>query len=77
MVVVFAGMFQTSQCIHNPAGASGSSTMSTKLLAFAGVFLMVSGGLMSFASQVYFLGMGCLFLNAWLVMVSCFMFSSS
>ena len=50
--------------------------MSTKLLVSAGVSVMVSGGLISSASQVYFLGIAYLFSNAGLRMVSCFIFFS-
>ena len=38
-----------------------------------GVSVMVNGGFTSSASHVYFLGMGCLFSNAELRIVSCFM----
>lgn len=53
IAVVFGSMFQTSQCTQSPDGASGSSTISTRLLAFSGVSEMVSGGFMFSASQVY------------------------
>ena len=38
------GMFQTTQCVKRPPGASGSVTMSASVFAFDGTSLMLSGG---------------------------------
>ena len=35
--LVFGSMFQTSQCVNKPTGASGSSTIKARLFASAGV----------------------------------------
>jgi hypothetical protein len=44
MPVVLGSIFQTVQCTKVPLGASGSSTINTKLWAVAGISLKESGG---------------------------------
>src|SRR5215468_385239 len=50
-------MFQTSQCVNNPPGASGSSAIKTRLFASEGTPLICKGGLVSDPSHVNFDGM--------------------
>src|ERR1051326_3188682 len=45
MVLVCGEMFQTAQCVNPPLGASGSSTINTRLLAPEGTSAICNGGL--------------------------------
>src|SRR4051812_17163643 len=53
----FGSIFQTSQCVNNPLGASGSSTTNTNAFASGGTPAICKGGLVSVPSQVNFEGM--------------------
>src|SRR6202007_300306 len=64
IVVVDGGMFHVSQCVNEPPGASGSSTVSASDFVPAGIPAIVSGGLTFAPSQVYFAGIAPLFGNA-------------
>src|ERR1051325_3142575 len=64
IVAVDAGMFQTSQCVNEPPGASGSSTVIASDFVPGGIAEIVSGGLTFAPSQVYFDGIAPLFGNA-------------
>src|ERR1043166_3427674 len=55
--LVCGGMFQTSQCVNNPPGASGSSAIKTRLFASEGTPVICKGGLVSDPSHVNFDGM--------------------
>lgn len=57
-------MLKSTQWSNPPDGASGSSTISTKLLTAFGASLHLSDGEMSCLSQVYFVGMVCPSANA-------------
>src|SRR5438034_7162570 len=57
MEFVCGGMFQTTQCVNNPPGASGSSAIKTRLFASEGIPAICKGGLVSDASHVNFDGM--------------------
>jgi hypothetical protein len=50
-------MFQTIQCVKSPPGASGSSTIKTRLFAPEGTSEIRKGGLASGPSHVNFDGM--------------------
>src|SRR6266566_2748335 len=50
-------MFQTAQCVNSPLGASGSSTIKTRLFASAGTSEICNGGLVLAPSHVNFDGM--------------------
>src|SRR2546422_7340622 len=50
------GMFHATQCTQVPIGASGSSAMSARLLALAGMSDQLRGGDTSGPSHVYFFG---------------------
>src|SRR5262252_4073635 len=50
-------MFQTSQWVNKPPGASGSSTIKTRLFAPEGTPAICKGGLVSDPSHVNFDGM--------------------
>jgi hypothetical protein len=54
--LVGGGMFQTSQWVNNPLGASGSSAIKTRLFAFEGTPVICKGGLVSDPSHVNFDG---------------------
>src|SRR5262249_26142955 len=47
-------MFQISQCVNKPPGASGSSTIKTRLFAPGGTPAICKGGLVSDPSHVNF-----------------------
>ena len=49
-------MFQTSQWVNNPPGASGSSAIKTRLFASEGRSVICRGGLVSDPSHVNFDG---------------------
>src|SRR5262249_2465751 len=55
--LVWGGMFQTSQCVNNPLGASGSSAIKTRVFASEGTPVICKGGLVSDPSHVNFDGM--------------------
>src|SRR5438309_1120865 len=57
MELVCGGMFQTSQCVNKPPGASGSSATSTTLFAPEGTSKISKGGLVFPPSHVNFDGM--------------------
>src|SRR5256886_16721452 len=57
MVVVCEEMFQTTQCVNSPLGASGSSTIKTRLFASEGTSEICKGGLVFAPSHVNFDGM--------------------
>src|SRR5207244_13299690 len=57
MVLVCEEIFQTIQCVNNPLGASGSSTINARLFAPEGTSAICKGGLVSAPSQVNFDGM--------------------
>src|SRR5438045_9235540 len=57
MELVCGGMFQTSQCVNNPPGASGSSAISARVFAPEGTSPICNGGLVSPPSHVNFDGM--------------------
>src|SRR5438067_13254585 len=61
-------MFQTSQCVNVPFGASGSVTSNAMLCAFSGTFAKLSGGVTLAPLQVYFCGIVPPSANAGLVM---------
>src|SRR5436190_13876849 len=52
MEFVCGGMFQTTQCVNNPPGASGSSAIKTRLFASEGTPVICKGGLVSDPSHV-------------------------
>src|SRR5262249_43980679 len=54
--LVCGGMFQTSQCVNNPPGASGSSATSARLFASIGTPVICKGGLMFSLSHVNCVG---------------------
>src|SRR5207248_11543694 len=56
MELVCGGMFQTSQCVNNPPGASGSSAISARVFAPEGTSPICNGGLVSPPSPVNFDG---------------------
>src|SRR5512140_934638 len=62
-------MFQISQCVKRPPGASGSSTISASDFACRDTAENASGGLRAAPLQPYFAGMPPLFANALLVIV--------
>src|ERR1039458_7972099 len=62
--VALAGMFQMSQCVHVPMGASGSSTIRARDCVPAGASSQLSAGERSAPSQVYFFGITPPFGNA-------------
>src|SRR4051812_34960688 len=64
-----AVIFHATQWVKVPWGASGSSTINTRLLALAGIILTDKGGLIFFPSQVYCTGIVSLFLKAGLVTI--------
>src|SRR5436305_3015141 len=45
MVLICVEMFQTGQCVNSPLGASGSSTIKTRLFASGGTSEICKGGL--------------------------------
>src|SRR5438132_3738531 len=57
MELVCGGMFQNSQCVNNPPGASGSSAIKTRLFASEGTPVICKGGLVSDPAHVNFDGM--------------------
>src|SRR5438132_13588551 len=57
MVVVCEEMFQTTQCVNSPLGASGSSTIKTRLFASGGTSEICKGGLVLAPSHENFDGM--------------------
>src|SRR5437870_9516917 len=57
MVLVCGEMFQTVQCVNSPLGASGSSTIKTRLLASEGTSEICKGGLVFAPSHENFDGM--------------------
>src|SRR6266508_6113968 len=57
MELVCGGMFQTSQWVNTPLGASGSSATKTRLFAPEGTSAICKGGLVSPPSHVNFDGM--------------------
>src|SRR5437762_3923560 len=57
MMLVWGEIFQTIQCVNNPLGASGSSTINARLFAPEGTSAICKGGLVSAPSQVNFDGM--------------------
>src|SRR3954453_13228542 len=65
--VTFVGMFQTSQCVNVPFGASGSVTSSAMLCAVCGTFAKSSGGIAPAPLQVYWGGILAPFAKAGLV----------
>src|SRR3989338_446987 len=69
-IEVTIGIFHTTQCTHIPIGASGSSTIRTRLFAFFGTPKISSWGLISCPRHVYLAGISELCLNAGLVRVS-------
>lgn len=68
-------MLKTTQWVHVPRGASGSSTISTRLFVPSGIPSHCSGGEIFSPSQVYFDGIDSFSLNTWLV--KCKLISSS
>jgi hypothetical protein len=50
-------MFQTAQCVNSPLGASGSSTINTRLFAPEGTSEICKGGLVLAPSHENFDGM--------------------
>jgi hypothetical protein len=50
-------MFQTAQCVNSPLGASGSSTIKTRLFASEGTSEICKGGLVFGPSHENFDGM--------------------
>src|SRR5258705_6133873 len=66
---VFAGILSSTQCIHVPIGASGSSTMSANDCVPVGGSFHASAGEMFFPTHEYLAGMDCPFANASLVNV--------
>src|SRR5262245_30180191 len=60
-------MFQATQCVKSPTGASGSWTISASDCVPAGGALQSSGGETLSPSQEYLRGIGCPSLNAMLV----------
>jgi hypothetical protein len=57
MVLVCGEMFQAVQCVNNPLGASGSSTIKTRFFAPEGTSAICKGGLVSAPSHENFDGM--------------------
>src|SRR5438045_8887509 len=57
MVLVCVEMFQTGQCVNSPLGASGSSTIKTRLFASEGTSEIYKGGLVLAPSHENFDGM--------------------
>src|ERR1051325_7352634 len=64
IVAVDAGMFHTDQCVNEPPGASGSSTVIASDFVPGGIAEIVSGGLELGPAQGYFDGIAPLFGNA-------------
>src|SRR5262249_536067 len=65
--VTTGGMPKTTQCTQVPAGASGSSQISARLLVPLGGWLHFKGGETFLPSPVYCFGIGCPLRNAGLV----------
>src|SRR5437773_8167763 len=57
MLSVCGEMFQTTQCVNSPLGASGSSTINTRVFASAGMPEICKAGLVFGPSHVNFDGM--------------------
>src|SRR5438093_2589580 len=56
MPLLCGEMFQTIQCVNSPLGASGSSTIKTRLFAPEGTSEICKGGLVSAPSHENFEG---------------------
>src|SRR5512134_511382 len=61
------GMLNSTQCVHVPPGASGSSTISAKDCVPAGGSVQARAGEMFLPTHEYFAGMDCPLANASLV----------